>query len=1043
MESSERHAAVRFHRYRESLFGGCSNLKSITLPDSVTSIGPGAFSSSGLERITLPAGVTSIEEGVFRDCGSLVEISIPSGVTSIGNYAFNGCTLLAGITLPSGITSIGEGTFANCGSLHSLTIPDSVTSIGNFAFVISGLYSLTIPAGVTSIGGDIFYNCSGLNAVYFQGNAPTVGTSYYGLFQGTPSGLKVYYPYGASGWTNPWNGRETITRCTVTYDSRGGSAVENTVADINSVIAEPAAPDKENDSFKGWYKEATLETPWNFDNDTVTENITLYAKWNTLPNRHEGIPAAAEAEVMAGTSYTLDLAAIFEDEDADDTLTYKVSVNGAPDIGANADYSYTPESAGQTTLVFKANDGTVDSDDTYTVTLMAKGPTLESIAITTPATKLVYTVGEELDISGLVVTGTYSDSSTKTEPITEANISGFDSSAPAENQVLTITVGSKTAAYTITINTAPPVVNTGTVSGTVTDGTNPIAGANVSLTVSESVYSATTIADGSYTILNVPAGTGYTVTATESGYTSGSATNVNVTADTTTQNVNITLTAIPVTYTVTFNKNSGDMEANPTTKTVDSGGNVGTLPTPPTRSGYTFNGWNTEANGSGTAFTANTAVTSSITVYAQWTANNSAGGGGRSSTPVVTPPAETPKTETTVSGNTSTVTTTATAITDSNGKASATVTQAQVSDAISKAVAEAEKQGEGMTARVEIKVDAPANATTVETRIPKEAVDLASEGRIESLTVSSPVASITFGNKALSTISGEASGDVKITASKVEASSLSSEAQQSVGDRPVFNFSVTSGDRTISQFGGNVSVSVPYTPKAGEDLNAIIVYCIDSDGALKTVRGTYDTETGTVDFVTDHFSKYAVGYNKVTFKDVSSDAWYYDAIGFIAARGITTGTGSGNYSPEARLTRGEFIVMMMRSYGIEPDTDLTNNFADAGNTCYTGYLAAAKRLGISAGVGNNMFAPAKQITRQEMFTLMYNALKVIGELPGGTPGKSLSDFSDAGEIAAWAKDAMTLFVETGTIGGSGGKLTPTDTTTRAQLAQVLYNLLSK
>ncbi|HOK96095.1 MAG TPA: S-layer homology domain-containing protein, partial [Anaerohalosphaeraceae bacterium] len=76
--------------------------------------------------------------------------------------------------------------------------------------------------------------------------------------------------------------------------------------------------------------------------------------------------------------------------------------------------------------------------------------------------------------------------------------------------------------------------------------------------------------------------------------------------------------------------------------------------------------------------------------------------------------------------------------------------------------------------------------------------------------------------------------------------------------------------------------------------------------------------------------------------------------------------------------------MLMKAYGIAPDTDPKDNFADAGATYYTGYLAAAKRLKISKGVGNNMFAPYIEITRQEMFTLLYNALKVIGKLPKGT-----------------------------------------------------------
>ncbi|MPM65405.1 hypothetical protein SDC9_112301 [bioreactor metagenome] len=78
-----------------------------------------------------------------------------------------------------------------------------------------------------------------------------------------------------------------------------------------------------------------------------------------------------------------------------------------------------------------------------------------------------------------------------------------------------------------------------------------------------------------------------------------------------------------------------------------------------------------------------------------------------------------------------------------------------------------------------------------------------------------------------------------------------------------------------------------------------------------------------------------------------------------------------------------------------------------------------------------------------MFTLLYNARKVIGQLPQGDSGKTLSDFTDAGQIGPWAKDAMTLLVETGTVAGNNGALAPLSTATRAQMAQVLYNLLSE
>jgi uncharacterized repeat protein (TIGR02543 family) len=108
---------------------------------------------------------------------------------------------------------------------------------------------------------------------------------------------------------------------------------------------------------------------------------------------------------------------------------------------------------------------------------------------------------------------------------------------------------------------------------------------------------------------------------------------------TTVNNATVTLYAKwAIAYTVTFNKNNtddGSTEANPPTEDVlPPTTTVGTLPTPPTRPGYTHNGWNTQTDGTGTNFTASTTVTENITVYAQWTANtytvvyNANGGSG-------------------------------------------------------------------------------------------------------------------------------------------------------------------------------------------------------------------------------------------------------------------------------------------------------------------------------------------------------------------------------------------------------------------------------
>lgn len=179
----------------------------------------------------------------------------------------------------------------------------------------------------------------------------------------------------------------------------------------------------------------------------------------------------------------------------------------------------------------------------------------------------------------------------------------------------------------------------------------------------------------------------------------------------------------------------------------------------------------------------------------------------------------------------------------------------------------------------------------------------------------------------------------------------------------------------------------------------------------------------------------------VDFKDVLKTAWYYDAVNFIALRSITTGTGNGYFSPDNKLTRGQCIVMLMKAYDIKPDINPTNNFSDAGNTYYTGYLSAAKRLRISSGVGNNKFKPNGEITRQELVVFLYNVLKMLNKLPAGEGGSELSSFKDSNEVANWAKDAMSLFTKLGIIVGSEGKVLPHGITTRAEMAQILYNLL--
>lgn len=190
-------------------FEDCSGLTSITISASVTSIGAYAFENcSGLTSVyytgdvagwcgislvnssdgplyyagnlyidgslvkdlVIPDSVTSIGEGAFRGCTSLASLVISSSVTSIGVGAFMGCTSLASATIGNGVTSTGTSVFRECTSLTSVTIPNSVTSIDDYAFdSCDSLTAIVIPDSVTSIGYRALSFCTSLTSVTFNG----------------------------------------------------------------------------------------------------------------------------------------------------------------------------------------------------------------------------------------------------------------------------------------------------------------------------------------------------------------------------------------------------------------------------------------------------------------------------------------------------------------------------------------------------------------------------------------------------------------------------------------------------------------------------------------------------------------------------------------------------------------------------------------------------------------------------------------------------------------------------------------------------------
>ena len=237
-----------------TFFQGMTNLVSISLPDTVTSIGSKAFSGcTALRKITLGNNVTSIGSQAFYNCSALTSITIPDSVTSIGDSAFSGtglesmvipdsvttignsidgCSRLTSITIGAGVTNISLADFSDCtalktimisednetykvndnivytkdgtqiifcpaGKTGAIEIPDSVTDIGSSAFSgCSKITSMTIGENVQTIGSDAFYNCTGITTIEIPASVTKIGS--YAFSECTA--LKTAFFAVATGW---------------------------------------------------------------------------------------------------------------------------------------------------------------------------------------------------------------------------------------------------------------------------------------------------------------------------------------------------------------------------------------------------------------------------------------------------------------------------------------------------------------------------------------------------------------------------------------------------------------------------------------------------------------------------------------------------------------------------------------------------------------------------------------------------------------------------------------------------------------------------
>ena len=262
-----------------SAFSYCNVLDSVVIPERVTIIPDMAFASSeSLRHVILPEGVTLIDNSAFNSCYGLDSIIIPNTVETIEDWAFAGCKNLSYVKMPQQLKKVGQGAFGSCQSMAYVDIPDlsswamvdfynNKANPLNFAkkLIINGeeITDLVIPDDVTSIGNCTFYNCVNLTSITIGEHVASIGAS---AFRGCSNVTSIVIGEDVTyigGWA--FNGCSKVTSVTSyprKVPSTGSDLFDNTLLEnANLYVAGAAFEDYNNTE------------PWNNFKEIIALNI--------------------------------------------------------------------------------------------------------------------------------------------------------------------------------------------------------------------------------------------------------------------------------------------------------------------------------------------------------------------------------------------------------------------------------------------------------------------------------------------------------------------------------------------------------------------------------------------------------------------------------------------------------------------------------------------------------------------------------------------------------------------------------------------------
>lgn len=332
-------------------------------------------------------------------------------------------------------------------------------------------------------------------------------------------------------------------------------------------------------------------------------------------------------------------------------------------------------------------------------------------------------------------------------------------------------------------------------------------------------------------------------------------------------------------------------------------------------------------------------------------------------------------------------------------------------------------------------------AEEVIVNIPAQQLLILGEKQIEKLEVNTGLATVSVPVEVLKEAIQTGSTNLKLSVAKADTAGLAEEVKQAVGNNPVYDFTLSVDENKISSFGDHaVNVEVSYTLKAGETANKVVVYHITGSGKLEVItNGRYNAATGKVVFSLKHFSKYAVAYADVTFKDIGGVEWAKESIEALAARKVVDGIGDNAFDPDNKVTRAQFIKLLMKALELEDETAQCSLSDVKPGEWYYNSIAAAQKLGIVVGKEDGTFGVEDEISRQDMAVMVYRAAELLQlELENQTI--NTAEFIDKSEIAEYAVQQVAAMQKAGIILGDNGRFMPRDNATRAEAAVIIYRV---